>query len=144
MRGMSPEPVDREQAAAALAELERRRSEVRSSSNTGWRLMLGWAALLLVTLPLFDHLKPMAAGIILSVAAVIGAVLSAAYGSRNRVVIRGGLRRYVLTWVLWTPWYVVLILVLVLLGHRLSFAWTLGAILAALPLAASALWERSR
>jgi hypothetical protein len=106
--------------------------------------MLGWAALLLVTLPLFDHLKPMVAGIILSVAAVIGAFLSAVYGSRSRVMIRGGLRRYVLTWVLWTPWYVVLILVLVFLGHRLSFSWTLGAILAALPLAASALWERSR
>src|SRR5438128_11562974 len=91
MRSMSQEPVDREQAAAALAELERRRSEVRRSSNTGWQIMLGWAALLLVTLPLFDLVKPMAASIILLVAAVIGAFVSALYGSRNRVVIRGGL-----------------------------------------------------
>ena len=136
--------MDREQASAALTELERRRGEVRSASTAGWRIMLGWAALLLVTLPLFDHLKPWVAGVVISVAAAIGAFVSAQYGSRTRVVSRGGLRRYILTWLVWTPWYVTLILVLAVFGHRLSFAWTVGAVLAALPLVLAALWERSR
>jgi hypothetical protein len=135
---------DGPQAAASLAEVERRRAEVQAADAAGRRILLGWAVIFLLTLPLFDHLQPTAAGIVLTCVAIIGAIASGLYGSRSRVASLGSMRRWSLTWVLWTPWFVALILLLTFFGHRLSFAWTLGAVAAALPLAAVAILERRR
>jgi hypothetical protein len=135
---------DQPQAAASLAEVERRRAEVQAADMAGRRILLGWAVIFLLTLPLFDHLQPTAAGIVLTCVAIVGAVSSGFYGSRSRVASVGSTRRWWLTWVLWTPWFLALVLLLTFFGHRLTFAWTLGAVAAALPLATVALLERRR
>jgi hypothetical protein len=137
---MNAETPDRDQALAALREVERRQADVRAADRTGGRIMLGWALTLVVTMSLFDFLPTSAAGLALGAVAGSGAGLTALYASRSRVVSRGGLRRYLLTWVAWTAWYGLWIAVLVIRGPHLHFPnWTISGILAALPLAIAGL-----
>ena len=141
---MNTENSDRDRARAALGEVQRRRVDVRASDTVRRRVLLSWAALLLVFLPLFDLIPKQTAGIVFTCAVAVGAVLTRLYASRQRVVAVGGTRRYVVTWVLWTAWYVVLIVALVTVGRHLWFAWTVGGVLAAAPLVAAALFGGRR
>ena len=141
---MNSNPPTPDGAGAALAEVERRRRQVGAAGHVGRRILLTWAVLALVTLPLFDYLSSAIAGTVLAVAAVLFAAFVAPAAMRRRVVARGGTRRYVVTAVLASAWYVLLVVAAATVARRLPHVWTAAGVLAALPFAAGALVDRTR
>ncbi|HZU16405.1 MAG TPA: hypothetical protein VFD01_07410 [Candidatus Dormibacteraeota bacterium] len=143
---MSEPTFDRDHALAALDEVERRRRAVHHADPGRGLVFLIWGGVLLLGLPLFDLLPPPLAGGGLSLLALLGAVGTVLVARRHVVVRRGATRRYVITLLLWTAWYLALLLSEVTWARALArgWGWIAGGVLASLPFWVAALLERER
>jgi len=121
------------EARQLLAEADSTQEQVRARAPREHLVFLGWALFILVSLPPFDFVNPKIWGPVITVAAVIGTLITTRY-FRQRGGIRPAGRSPWWSWLAFSPWYGLMVIGAELTHSRLGWAWTLAAIGAALPL----------
>jgi len=142
-----PTAADRRRAAEALREARRAEAAVRRHSVNSGVIPLLWGLLILVTLPLFDLVPPLAAGIVLAAGSVLASLATMWLARRSGAVrpSRRAVAEYTRLIGGWGVYYAVLILAWGIWLHFPRSA-LLVAPLAAAPLivGGTVMWLRGR
>lgn len=127
----------RSEAVEMLAHADAAGRAVRSRAAWEYRGYLAWALWLLVFVPPLDFLNHNVWGPVVQFSSITGTFLTCLYfGVRSRHVHLGRamhLRRWLVFWAAWTPWYVACIIGAHLLEPRFALAWTSAGVAGALP-----------
>ena len=127
----------KDEAVELLASAEAASRAVQARAAWDYRVYFAWAIWLLVFLPPLDFVNGALWGVVISATSALGTFLTILYfGTRARQVHLGRatrMRRWILFWVAWTPWYVACVIGANALRGHIGYAWTLAGIAGALP-----------
>jgi hypothetical protein len=127
----------RDEAVELLASAEAASRAVQARAAWDYRVYFAWAVWLLVFLPPLDFVNGALWSVVVTVTSALGTLLTVLYFcTRSRQVHLGRasrMRRWILFWLAWTPWYVAWVIGANSLQGHVGYAWTLAGIAGALP-----------
>ncbi len=131
-------------AADMLDQGRRVQDRVLRQGPRDWVVQAGWAAWVLVFIPPFDLLAGNLWGPVVLVASGMGTAVTFRYYRHRLRRVRPLASRPRWFWVVWSAWYLGLIVFAEVFSRHLGFAWTLAAVAAACPLLVWAWYSQRR